>query len=149
MTEVRFYHLTKTSLEQALPQLLEKTLERGWRALVLASSADRVEALTAHLWTYDDRSFLPHGSARDGRPAYQPIWLATSDENVNGANVLFLTDGAESAHVGDFELVAEMFDGTDDAAVRAARAHWKSYKQAGHQLTYWKQDERGRWQKAA
>ncbi|RDD62791.1 DNA polymerase III subunit chi [Ferruginivarius sediminum] len=149
MTEIRFYHLTRTSLESALPQLLEKTLERGWRALVLASSDDRVEALTAHLWTYDDRSFLPHGSPRDGRPEYQPIWLSAEDANANNANVLFLTDGAASAHVGDFDLVAEMFDGNDGEAVAAARRRWKDYKQAGHQLTYWKQDESGRWQKGA
>lgn len=149
MTEIRFYHLTRTSLEAALPQLLNKTLARGWRALVLAASEDRVEALTAHLWTYDDRAFLPHGSAKDGRPKYQPIWLSTEDANVNDANVLFLTDGAESAHVDAFDLVAEIFDGNDGEAVAVARERWKAYKNAGHQLTYWRQDEHGRWQQGA
>lgn len=146
MTEIRFYHLTRTSLEAALPQLLEKTLARGWRALVLASSEDRVEALTAHLWTYDDRSFLPHGSAKDGRPAYQPIWLSSEDANANEANVLFLTDGAESAHVETYDLVAEVFDGNDAEALAAARERWKAYKKAGHELTYWRQTDEGRWQ---
>lgn len=146
MTDVRFYHLTTTSLEAALPQLLDKTLARGWRALVLAASEDRVEALTVHLWTYDDRAFLPHGSAKDGRPAYQPIWLSTEDADVNQANVLFLTDGAASSRVGEFDLVAEIFDGNDGEAVAAARERWKAYKIAGYQLTYWRQDAHGRWQ---
>lgn len=149
MTEIRFYHLTKTSLEAALPKLLEKTLERNWRALVLAGSEDRVEALTAHLWTYDDRSFLPHGSKKDGYPELQPIWLSAEDDNANHANVLFLTDGAESAALAEFDLVAELFDGTDHEAVQRARRHWKVYKAAGHEVTYWKQTEEGRWTKGA
>lgn len=149
MTEIRFYHLTRTSLEQALPQMLAKTLERDQRALVLASSEDRVEALNAHLWSYRDRSFLPHGSAKDGYAELQPVWLATEDANVNGARVLFLTDGATSDKVGEFDLVAELFDGRDGAAVEAARARWQAYKAAGHEVTYWRQSERGRWEQRA
>lgn len=149
MTEIRFYHLTKTTLEAALPKLLEKALERSWRVLVVAGSQDRVEALAEHLWTYKDRGFLPHGTARDGYPEYQPIWLSTEDTNVNGANVLFLTDGATSDKVADFDLVAEIFDGNDGDGVQAARKRWAAYKEAGHTLTYWKQDDRGRWQNGA
>lgn len=149
MTDIRFYHLTRTRLEQALPQMLEKTLERGQRALVLASSEDRVEALTAHLWTYRDRGFLPHGSAKDGYAELQPVWLATTDANPNGAQVLFLTDGATSESVDAFDVVAELFDGSDGEAVQAARERWKGYKASGHDVTYWKQDDRGRWEKGA
>ena len=83
MTEVRFYHLQRKTLEDALPQILEKTLERGWRAIVMAGSEERVEALTQHLWTYKEFSFLPHGSARDGDAEHQPIWLTAEDENPN------------------------------------------------------------------
>jgi DNA polymerase-3 subunit chi len=96
MTDVRFYHLTSTSLEAALPQMLEKTLERGQRAVVIAGSEERVEALNAHLWTYKDRGFLPHGTAKDGHSEAQPVWLTESDENPNGAQVLFLTDGGSA-----------------------------------------------------
>jgi DNA polymerase-3 subunit chi len=145
MTEIRFYHLQRTSLEKALPQLLEKVLERGRRAVVIAGSAERVEALNGHLWTYDDRAFLPHGSARDGFAADQPVWLTDTDERPNAADVLFLTDGAESARLDDYALVAELFDGNDDNAVAAARGRWARYKDAGHALTYWRQDDRGRW----
>jgi DNA polymerase-3 subunit chi len=145
VTEIRFYHLQRTTLEKALPQLLEKVLERGQRAVVMAGSTERVEALSGLLWTYDDRAFLPHGSARDGFAADQPVWLTDSDERPNAADVLFLTDGAESAHLGDYALVVEMFDGNDDAVVAAARGRWTRYKDQGHGLTYWRQDDRGRW----
>ncbi|HTO82001.1 MAG TPA: DNA polymerase III subunit chi, partial [Methylomirabilota bacterium] len=94
MTEVRFYHLQRTTLEAALPPMLEKTLERGQRAVVVAGSPERVEHLTGHLWTYSERGFLPHGSARDGHADRQPVWLTAEDENPNGAQVLFLADGA-------------------------------------------------------
>jgi DNA polymerase-3 subunit chi len=113
----------------------------------MAGSADRVEYLNQHLWTYGDRSFLPHGSARDGESAMQPIWLTAEEENPNGAEVLFLTDGAEHAQPGGFRLVCELFDGRDPEAVEAARARWRGYRAAGHEVTYWQQTDRGGWEK--
>jgi DNA polymerase-3 subunit chi len=145
--EIRFYHMTRTTLEAALPQMLEKTLERGQRAVVRASSQERVEALTAWLWTYRDHSFLPHGSAKDGHPAQQPIWLTEREERPNGAQVLFLTDGAVSERLDDYELCALLFDGNDAAALTAAREQWHGLKDSDHDLTYWQQDADGRWEK--
>ena len=147
MTEVRFYHLQRKTLEQALPQLLEKTLERGWRAVIMAGSDNRVEALNGLLWNYTRDGFLPHGSKKDGDSDRQPIWLTEADENPNGANVLFLVDGADSIRIGDFDLCCEIFDGCDDLAVAVARDHWKIRKEAGFDLTYWQQTEQGGWQK--
>src|SRR3546814_3820436 len=111
MTEVRFYHMTRTPLDQALPQMLEKTLERGQRAVVRAGSEARVEALSARLWTYHDRSFLPHGTVKDGRAERQPVWLTVEDEAPNGAEVLFLTDGMDSGRIPDYRLCDLLFDG--------------------------------------
>jgi DNA polymerase III subunit chi len=150
VTEIRFYHLTRKTLEEVLPVMLERTVVRdGRRALVVAGSSDRVEKLNAHLWNYNDRVFLPHGSKADGFPTRQPVWLTDADENPNDARVLFLADGATSAHVGDFDLVCELFDGRDDTAVTAARSRWKAYKDGGHALTYWQQTERGGWEQKA
>ena len=149
MAEVRFYHLTRTPLEQALPQMLEKTLERGQRAVVRAGSEERVEALAARLWTYKERSFLPHGSIKDGRAERQPIWLTTEASAPNGAEVLFLTDGSGAEGLEDFGLCAILFDGSDDAAVQTARAQWTALKDAGHAVTYWQQDDTGRWSQQA
>jgi DNA polymerase-3 subunit chi len=143
MAEIRFYHLTRKALEQVLPELLEKTVERGMKAVVMAGSTERVEALTQHLWTYNANNFLPHGSARDGYPELQPIWLTESDERPNAADILFLTDGAESQRLMEYSRVCEIFDGTDDQALAAARKHWATYKASGHELSYWQQGDRG------
>ncbi len=149
MTDVRFYHLTRSRLESVLPVMLEKTLERDQRAVVMAGSQERVEAINGHLWTWNDRGFLPHGSEKDGFAEDQPVWLTADNENPNGAQVLFLTDGATSAHVGDFEVCAVLFDGSDAAAVASARDLWRAYKDAGHEVTYWQQGETGGWDKQA
>ena len=149
MTEIGFYHLQIAPLERALPKLLEKVLERGMRAVVVAGSEERVEALNTALWTYDQASFLPHGSARDGNAEAQPIWLTVEDENPNGANVLVLTDGTDSPHLDRFERCVLMFDGTDEEALAAARRRWQVYKSAGHKLTYHQQTERGGWEQKA
>ncbi len=146
--EFSFYHLQRTSLEQALPKLLELTLERGMRAIVLADTAERVERLNEVLWTYDHGSFLPHGSAEDGQGERQPIYLTTQEENPNGGQLLFLTGGGTPEFAQSFERVVDLFDGNDDAAVEAARVRWKQAKAAGHEVTYWKQSDAGRWEKA-
>ena len=143
MTEIGFYHLQTTPLERALPKLLERGLGAGHRIVVIAGSRERVEHLDALLWTYDDASFLPHGSRRDGEAKRQPVWLTEADENPNGATMLVLTDGAASAQLADFARCLDLFDGNDEAAVAAARERWRLAKAAGHQLTYWQQTDGG------
>ncbi len=147
MTEIAFYHLQRWPLERVLPKLLEKTLEAGKRALVLCGSVERVDALNGFLWTFDPESWLPHGSAKDGDGADQPVWISTTDDNPNAATFLFLTDGAVSDRIGEFERCFELFNGRDDAALAAARQRWSTYKDAGHDLAYWQQTEAGGWEK--
>jgi DNA polymerase-3 subunit chi len=147
MTEIGFYHLTRTPLDRALPKILEKALEAGKRAVVIAGSDERVAVLNAALWTYDQDSFLPHGTAREGEAARQPVWLTAEDENPNGAQIVVLTDGATVAEMAAFERCLDMFDGNDPAAVAAARERWRAAKAAGHALTYWQQTDRGGWAK--
>ncbi len=148
MTEVLFYHLKGQTPEQVLPALLQKSLERGWRVVVQASSDERVEALDAHLWTWRDDSFLPHGTARDAEAAQQPIVLTAGEENPNGATVRFLVDGAAMAkNAAAYERVVMLFDGDDPDAVEAARTRWTEAKAAGAEVTYWRADENGRWQR--
>lgn len=150
MTEILFYHLQNQPLERVLPTLLEKSLERGWRVVVQCASDERVEALDAHLWTFRDDGFLPHGTHRESAAADQPILLTVHDDNPNAASVRFLVDGAPvPADAEAYERLVLMFDGNDDAAVAQARARWKAAKEAGFALTYWQADEQGRWVKKA
>jgi DNA polymerase-3 subunit chi len=150
MTEVLFYHLQHQPLERVLPQLLERSVERGWRVVIQAASDERVEALDAHLWTYRDDSFLPHGTARDSDTAVQPILLTTADHNPNGAKVRFLIDGVPvPADARDYDRIVLLFDGDDEEAVAAARVRWGEAKAQGFDVTYWQPDEQGRWSKKA
>jgi DNA polymerase III subunit chi len=147
MAEVGFYHLRSMPLDRALPRLLERALADGRRVVVVAGSAERVEYLNGVLWTYDEASFLPHGSARDGSAARQPVWLAAADENPNGAQWVMLVDGA-AADLARYGRCFDIFDGNDETAVAAARTRWVAAKAAGHSLTYWQQTDRG-WEKKA
>lgn len=145
-TEVYFYQLENRSLEQVLPALLERSLERGWHAVVQAASKERVEALNTALWTYREDSFLPHGAASDGMAAAQPIYLTDDDDNPNGAAVRFLVDGAMAADASLYTRVVHIFDGHDETAVARAREVWQAAKERGYSVSYWQQDEDGRWQ---
>ncbi|NNE24674.1 MAG: DNA polymerase III subunit chi [Rhizobiales bacterium] len=149
MTEVLFYHLEQRPLERVLPILLDKTLERGWRAVVQTGSEERSEALSNVLWTWRDEGFLPHGTARDGNPEHQPVWLTDNDESPNGATVRFYVDGAVLGDVSGLERAVYMFDGRDEQAVETARNQWKQITASDHDATYWQQDENGRWHKKA
>jgi len=149
MTEILFYHLDRLPLERVLPGLLERCLERSWRAVVQVGSEERCASLDAHLWTYRDDAFLPHGMAGESGAArsahLQPVWLTTGDDNPNQAEVRFLADGAEPGALGDYRRVVMLFDGNDADAVERARSAWTKAKADGHAATYWQQDERGKW----
>ena len=143
MAEIGFYHLSSTPLDRSLPKLLERAWTQGYRVVVRAASPERVEHLSATLWTYDEAAFLPHGSARDGNAAMQPIWLTHGGENPNGASMLVLVDGVEAEDIGSYARCADLFDGNDAAAVEAARTRWRRAREAGHLLTYWQQTTSG------
>lgn len=149
MTEVLFYHLQNRAVESVLPGLLEKSLERGWRVTVQASE-DRIDALDAHLWTYRDDGFLPHGTDKETTAADQPVLLTASDHNPNQATVRFLIDGAPiPADAAAYQRIVLLFDGDDPDAVATARQHWTAAKAQGFDVTYWQPDEQGRWRRKA
>ena len=146
MTEVWFYHLEQTPLERALPELLEKTLARGWRALVRTGDLARLAPLDETLWTYRDESFLPHGRADGPDPERQPVLLTANEENLNGAQALFLIDGAEPGPLDGYARCVLMFDGRDEGELASARRRWAAFRRDGLALSYWKQ-EPGGWKK--
>lgn len=148
-TEVLFYHLERQPLERVLPSLLQRTLERGWRAVVQVGSTERLEALDAHLWTYAEDSFLPHGTAKEGAPDRQPILLTVGEENDNGAGVRFLLDGADMEAYAGYTRIVVIFDGRDGDALAAARAQWQRIRAQGCKATYWRQSDAGRWEQKA
>ena len=149
MTEVLFYHLTESKLEDALPPLIDKSVERGWQVAVQMRAAARRDLLDTHLWTYREDSFLPHGTDESEMADRQPVLLTVSPENVNNAAVRFFVEGAEATDVASYQRVVLMFDGYDQEQLESARAQWKRLKGEGHSLTYWQQSQDGRWEKKA
>jgi DNA polymerase III subunit chi len=150
MTEILFYQLKGQRLEQVLPPLLLKSLERGWRVVVQAASEERIEALDAHLWTWRDDAFLPHGTWREPDPAEQPVILTPNGENPNSAAVRFLLEGAEwPEDAAAYQRLVLLFDGDDPDALATARERWVKLKNDGFEVTYWQADQNGRWQRQA
>jgi DNA polymerase-3 subunit chi len=148
MTEILFYQLKGQTLEQVLPSLLQRSLDRGWRVVVQASSQERIEALDAHLWTWRDDGFLPHGTWRDSEAAEHPVLLTLNGDNPNWAIVRFLIEGAAMPeNASTYQRIVLLFDGEDVEALDAARARWREAKSAGFEVTYWQTDEKGGWRR--
>jgi len=149
MSEVFFYHLERRSLEDVLPGLLERTLARGWRALVRTESSDRAAAIDSLLWTCDEESFLPHAQKGDGDSAAQPILITVEPGNPNRADVLFLVGGTtpDDWNAEAFSRIVVLFDGRDATTLAVARDAWKTVKGLGHEATYWRQSVQGKWEK--
>jgi DNA polymerase-3 subunit chi len=150
VTETLFYHLERRSLEEVLPGLIEKSRQRGWKALVRADTADRADAIDTLLWTYDDQSFLAHAQSGDGDPARQPVLITVEEGNPNSAEIAFYVGGAapgDWAGLSGLARVVVLFDGRDGAALDMARAAWKDARAAGHDVTYWKETPSGKFEK--
>ncbi|WP_369060071.1 DNA polymerase III subunit chi [Caulobacter sp. 73W] len=147
--EVWFYHLERSTLDQVLPELLEKTLQRGWKALVRTPDADRIEHLDGWLWSWREDSFIGHGVDREPFSDRQPVLLSDKLDNPNGAEALFLLDGAEPGDLSGHARCILLFDGRDDAALATARGRWKGFKKAGHPVSYWRQGAERGWEKQA
>lgn len=147
MSRIDFYHLKRQTLEEVLPKLLQKAYATGKRVM-LKLPTEKVEEINAFLWTYNDESFLPHGSKKDGFADEQPIWLTDGDSNANNAQFLFLMCGAQSdiEQSSAFERVFNIFDGNNEPALEQARQQWKMYKDAGFEVHYWQQTAAGAWE---
>lgn len=149
MTEILFYHLTESTLEEALPALLEKSVERGWNAVVQAGSEERRDALDAALWTFRDESFLAHAVDTEPHAPENPVLLTVTPGNMNGAQIRFMVDGADAPDLVAYERAVFMFDGHDDEQLRKAREAWKRLRQESHTVTYWQQSADRRWERKA
>ncbi|OLY44980.1 DNA polymerase III subunit chi [Bartonella apis] len=149
MAEILFYHLTQSTLDDALPGLVERSLARQWKVTIQFMTDERRDAMDSYLWVYSDDSFIGHGTERDKYPELQPVYLTLGEENPNDSQVRFMVEGANCSNPEKYERLVVMFDGRDPELLAEARKQWKSYKEQNHQLTYWQQTEDRRWEKKA
>jgi DNA polymerase-3 subunit chi len=149
MTDIRFYHMEQATLDQALPMIVMKAWQSGENVMVRVPDKREASRLNDLLWSFRADSFIPHGMDGDKHADAQPVFVTVNDENMNEANILILTHGCAHPSVADFKMTCEMLDGRVDSQITDARARWKIYKDDGHDLTYWQQDENGKWGKKA
>jgi DNA polymerase III subunit chi len=147
--EVSFYHLTRDSLDQALPKLAARAFAQKLPTVIRTVDDARVQALDTLLWTYEDESFLPHGTARNGHSDLQPIYITAGTEVPNGARLLMLVDGSRGDDIEQFDRCFCLFDGRDSQQLEQARSDWKQLKARNLSLTYWQQSDSGKWEKKA
>ncbi len=149
MTEIRFYHLQKQTLDDALPAILQKAIQSDKNIVVQLRDESEVTRMNKHLWTFKKDVFLPHGSKKDGNETKQPIYLSANNNNPNDAQILILTQGKTCEDIAPYDLCCEVLDGRDEKAVTQARSRWKDYQASGHDVTYWFQNANGGWEKKA
>lgn len=147
MVDIRFYHMEQSTLDQALPVIAMKAWQSGSNVMIRVPDKREASRINDLLWTFRSDVFLPHGGDGDKNPDKQPIWVTANDDNVNDAKILILTHGCETEDVSKFDMVCEMLDGRVDSQISEARSRWKTYKADNHDLTYWQQDENGKWNK--
>lgn len=151
MTEIYFYQLTRSSLEQTVFDLCSKGLANGWRSVIVAPSKPVLDRLDAALWTIGgDESFLPHGVQSGSGDADQPILLSETMSQDNHADVALLASGADldldKAQV--FKRLCVVFNGSEPSELTQARSDWKRVVAANLSAKYWSQDS-GSWKMAA
>lgn len=151
MSRVDFYHLQKFTIDDVLPKLLEKAYKTEKNIIVKIGNDERVDFINNLLWTYDETSFLPHGSKKDGNAEYQPVWLTSGNDNPNNASFLFLVDEADInlEDIKKFERLFYIFDGNTESALQKARDFWRQLKNTDNECFYWQQDENGAWKQKA
>ena len=149
MAELWFYHLENASVDEALPELLTKLMERGGRAVVCSQEETRLDHLDSHLWTFREESFRPHGRADAEHVEHPPIVLSDRTDNPNSASMLFCLDGADPGDVSAWDRVVVMFEASDETSLARARALWAAQKKSDIAISYWRQNEMGRWERKA
>jgi DNA polymerase-3 subunit chi len=149
LQDIRFYHLTQQTLEQALPKLMVKVMEAGMRALVKVPDKTYMDTLDKVLWDFDPSSFIPHDKDGSAYPADQHIFLTLKDENTNHSDIIVLVDNMMIEDFSGYKRCLYMFDGRNEAIVAKAREHWKKFKDEGTEMSYWQQTEFGGWEKKA
>lgn len=148
MTEILFYHLTRSRAEQTLPVLVQKAYEKEWKIVIQTVNEEKCENIDALLWNWREDSFLPHGcQTKDKEPEQHPIWITTNNENDNNAEVRFLINGAQCEKYEEHKRIVRLFDGLNEEELKEARECWKKEKDMGHELTYWQQNNKGQFER--
>lgn len=144
MSKISFYQVMNGELIKFSCQLLEKCFQNKILTFVQVSTDDMLVAVDRALWTFSQKSFIPHATDKDPLPEKQPIYISTNAQCPIKASGLMLI-GAERIDIKDFERVMVMIDGNIALELKKAEAMMASYKNLGHNVEYYVQNDKGGW----
>lgn len=134
MTQVDFYILDENApRSRALfaCRLTEKACGMGHRVYLHTESEGAARELDELLWTFRDRSFLPHALA--GEDAEVPVHIGHGADPAERFHLLINLGHEVPSFFSRFERVAEVVDG--DAGHKAkGRERFRFYKDRGYPL---------------
>lgn len=146
--EINFYHFTSVPLLKAVPSLLKKIYDTKKNILVLCRSEEELEEFDKYLWSFSTKTFLPHGTAKDGQAEEQPIFLSTQIVKNNSPRVLLSFVDMKEEDMQNFESVVFVFFGNKNEGF--VDSMYKKYSQIKGsrkmQVKFWSQDvSTGKW----
>lgn len=135
MTQVDFYVLPDVSPRGRslfVCRLAEKVFGLGERSFVHLASEHDARELDELMWTFRDRSFLPHALAAAGEEDV-PVLLGCGQEPTADRHLLINLTSAVPTFFSRFARVAEIVDA--DPQIRAqGRERFRFYKDRGYPL---------------
>ena len=145
MTEIFFYKLKNTSIDLFLISLIEKSISKNWNSLVLLDNTERMEEINDLLWTFNDTSFIPHGSQSDLSPDKQNVYLTCNEENLNNSNIIFSIDGIIINEPGNWNRCIYIFNEQNLKVTDELESYKREIKDFGYTLKSFEQDNNGKW----
>jgi DNA polymerase-3 subunit chi len=133
---VDFYVLKSSSARERWRfgcRLTEKAYLRDLRVLVVSDTKAETETLDEMLWTFNDRSFIPHAISRDGAyDAGTPVHLTDASSMAafgsGQADLLVNLSDTLPGGLERFSRIAEVID-ADDERRRLGRERFKVYRE--------------------
>tara|TARA_Y100000287_G_scaffold27260_2_gene19054 strand:+ start:206 stop:670 length:465 start_codon:yes stop_codon:yes gene_type:complete len=147
VTQIIFYSTAPFQVEKTLFTLLEKSLEKGNKSLLLFKDKEKCLSINEQLWTYKQNSFLPHISEDD--QIYDnidiPVYLSTKNENPFKAELLFSIDGFLPDNIDHFERVIIIIDVNDELLNEKYKNYYLDINKNFEDIVFYKSDDNGKW----
>jgi DNA polymerase III subunit chi len=113
-------------------RLAEKAYDQGLRVAVRTASAAETAEFDELLWTFSDRSFVPHvvWPTEPDVVAATPVVVGSSSLPASHRDVLINLAPDAPADFSAYARICEVVGGDEDAR-KAGRLRWRTYRDAG------------------
>lgn len=138
---INFYKIQENNFLKTICQLIEKGYEGNYKIVVKANNHIEENEINRNLWTYSQKTFIPHGSSKDPLPEVHPIYITCNDENPNNANLKIF--------INNFDIVEQKFEkllyifNENDINLGESKALYNKYIDKGFKVSYHIQENKG------